>query len=151
MTLKALIRTASGKEGGKNTGTKVTTKAWHEGTQRLTPFLLCNDEWGWRRQLMMLWRSMSVLDYLIGRQTTFSVTIITVSARPGNCCAWIVWWSTWNQSDTLKDAFSKRMKLTCPERCQLCLEKVRAEKSHDWWDSNSQPSNRHSKTLTTTP
>ena len=38
LTLKALIRTASGNEGGRNTETDVTTGAWHEGLQKLRLF-----------------------------------------------------------------------------------------------------------------
>ena len=39
LTLRALIRTASGKEGGRNTETEVTTRVWHEGLQKPRPFL----------------------------------------------------------------------------------------------------------------
>ena len=34
--LGALIRTVSGKEGGRNIRTEVTTRAWHQGLQKLT-------------------------------------------------------------------------------------------------------------------
>ena len=34
LTLRALIRTASGKGGGRNTETEATKRAWHEGLQK---------------------------------------------------------------------------------------------------------------------
>ena len=34
---------------------------------------------------MMLWRSISVTDFLTGPQTTLTVIIIPVLTRPGNC------------------------------------------------------------------
>ena len=61
-----LIRTASGKEGGRNTETEVTTRAQLEGLQKQRFF----NRWRW--ELMMLWRSVSVWDYLTGPQTTLS-------------------------------------------------------------------------------
>ena len=38
LTLRALIRTASGKGGGRNTETEVTTRARHEGLLKLRRF-----------------------------------------------------------------------------------------------------------------
>ena len=35
VTQRALIRTASGKEGGRNIQSEATTRAWHEGLQKL--------------------------------------------------------------------------------------------------------------------
>ena len=35
LTLRALIRTAPGKGGGRNTETEATTRAWHVGLQKL--------------------------------------------------------------------------------------------------------------------
>ena len=46
-TLTDLIRTASGKGGGRNTETEATTRAWHERLQKLRLSYLCNDWWGW--------------------------------------------------------------------------------------------------------
>ena len=45
MTLQVLIRTASGKGGGRNTETEATARAWHEGLQKLRLFIfyLCCD------------------------------------------------------------------------------------------------------------
>jgi len=34
VTQRALIRTASGKEGGRNIQTEATTREWHEGQQK---------------------------------------------------------------------------------------------------------------------
>ena len=39
LTLRALIRTAPGKGGGRNTETEATMRVWHEGLQKLR--LLC--------------------------------------------------------------------------------------------------------------
>ena len=45
LMLKALIRGALGKEGGRNTGTEVTTRAWQEGPQKLRQFVfIMQDE-----------------------------------------------------------------------------------------------------------
>ena len=87
LMLQVLIRTASGKGGGRNTKTEATTTAWHEGLQklRLFTFYLCCDRWGWGWELIMLWRSISIWDYLTGPQTTITVIIIPVLTRPGNC------------------------------------------------------------------
>ena len=41
LALRALIRTASGKDVGRNTETEVTTRAWHEGLQKLRLFMQC--------------------------------------------------------------------------------------------------------------
>ena len=35
--------------------------------------------------MQMLWRSISVRDYLTGPQTTLAVIIIPMLTRPGNC------------------------------------------------------------------
>ena len=35
LTFRALIRTAPGKGGGRNTETEATTRGWHEGLQKL--------------------------------------------------------------------------------------------------------------------
>ena len=39
LMLKALIRIASGKGGGRNTETETTTRVWHEGLQKLRLFI----------------------------------------------------------------------------------------------------------------
>ena len=39
LTLRAVVKTASGKEGGRNTETEATTRAWHEGLQKLRLFM----------------------------------------------------------------------------------------------------------------
>ena len=39
LTLRALIRTASGKGGGRNTETEATMRVWHEGLQKLRLFI----------------------------------------------------------------------------------------------------------------
>ena len=39
LTLRALIRTAAGKGGGRNTETEATTRVWHEGIQKLRLFI----------------------------------------------------------------------------------------------------------------
>ena len=39
LTLRALIRTVSGKGGGRNTETEATTRVWHEGLQKLRLFI----------------------------------------------------------------------------------------------------------------
>ena len=39
LTLRALIRTASGKGGGRNTKTEATMRVWHEGIQKLSLFI----------------------------------------------------------------------------------------------------------------
>ena len=41
LVFKALLRTASGKEGGMNTKTEATMLAWHEGLQKLRQFCVC--------------------------------------------------------------------------------------------------------------
>ena len=40
LTLRASIRTAPGKGGGRNTETEATTRVWHEGLQKLSPFFI---------------------------------------------------------------------------------------------------------------
>ena len=40
LTLRALIRTAPGKGGGRNTETEATTRVWHEGLQKLRHFII---------------------------------------------------------------------------------------------------------------
>ena len=40
LTLRALIRTASGKGGGRNTETEATTRAWNECLQKLRLFII---------------------------------------------------------------------------------------------------------------
>ena len=44
LSLRALTRTASGKEGGQNTKTEVSMEAWHEGLQRLSLLYAAIDE-----------------------------------------------------------------------------------------------------------
>ena len=39
LTLRALIRTVSGKGGGRNTENEATTRVWHEGLQKLRLFI----------------------------------------------------------------------------------------------------------------
>ena len=39
LTLRALIRTAPGKGGRRNTETEATTRVWHEGLQKLRLFI----------------------------------------------------------------------------------------------------------------
>ena len=40
LTLRALIRTASGKGGGRNTETEATTREWNECLQKLRLFII---------------------------------------------------------------------------------------------------------------
>ena len=89
LMLKALIRIASGKGGGRNTETETTTRVWHEGLQKLRLFIFFiyavidedeDDNW---------WSyggPFSVWDYLTGPQTTLTVIMMPVLPRPGNCC-----------------------------------------------------------------
>ena len=42
LLLRALIRTAPGKEVGRYTETEITTRAWHEGLQKLRLFMQCS-------------------------------------------------------------------------------------------------------------
>ena len=43
--MKALITTASGKKGGRNTEMEVTTRAWDEWPQNQLQVVLCKDRW----------------------------------------------------------------------------------------------------------
>ena len=40
LTLRALIRTAPGKGGSRNTETEATTRVWHEGLQKLRLYFI---------------------------------------------------------------------------------------------------------------
>ena len=42
--VRPLTRTASGKDGGRNTKTEVTTRVWHEELQKLRLFYAAIDE-----------------------------------------------------------------------------------------------------------
>ena len=61
--------------------------------------------------MQMLWRSISVRDYLAGPQTTLAVIIIPMLTRPGNCGICAV--GQVIRADTLIDASVKWMKLGC--------------------------------------
>ena len=85
LTSRALIRTASGKGGRRNTETEATTRAWHEGLQKRRLFIYSvidedqDDNW-W-----CYGGPFSVSDYLTGPQTMLTVIIILVLTRPRNC------------------------------------------------------------------
>lgn len=86
LPLKGLIRTAPINEGGRSTKTEVITRAWHEGPQQLKVkllILLCSNGWDW--QLMMLWRSILILDHWTGLQTALSVITYSSVNFAGTC------------------------------------------------------------------
>jgi len=64
VTQRALIRTASGKEGGRDIQTEAITRAWHEGLQK-----------------PMLWRFI-LRPHTTGAQTTFTIRTIAGTAAP---------------------------------------------------------------------
>ena len=87
LMLRALIRTASGKGGGRNTETEVTTRAWHDGLQKLRlNFFNLFMQWLMRMitdDAMELHFSLRLLDRVTDHACCH--IIIPASTRPGNC------------------------------------------------------------------
>ena len=101
-------RTASGKEGGRNTETEVTRRAWHKGLQKLTVFFYTvidedeDDNWQCYESICFSLRLHT------HSQTTLSVIIITVLTRPRNCSTCSVGWVI-RATNTLKKEEKKKL------------------------------------------